>query len=80
MAGKKEKDECFGESRDRAFQLLTISRFILARTPMILGYAKHNELITKLSEMTGQISFGTADVNKIVESQEWKKIQKILGI
>jgi len=68
------------EAEKKAFQLLTISRFILARTPTVLGYVTHYEPINKLSLMTDQLSTKFSDINEVVESQEWRKIRKILSI
>lgn len=71
----KETDE----RREKAFELLTICQFIMARTPMILGYAVHNNLMDRTIQLASQ--FGTtADTIKIVESEQWVEIKKILGI
>lgn len=65
------------EPTRRAFQLMTICTFILARTPTVLGYAQHNDLLSRLSDNTRQL--GT-ETEEIANSQEWEEIKKILKI
>lgn len=77
---KTNEKQVVTKADQKAFQLLTIARFILARTPMVLGYAEHNQLIAELSMMTKQISNEFSDIDGIVESQEWAEIQKVLHI
>lgn len=67
-----------------AFQLTTICAFILARTPMVAGYAPHNEVLGSIQALVGMIKqenkFNTEDTSRVAASIEWQRIAAILGI
>lgn len=60
----------------RAFQLMTICQFILARVPMVLGYAVQSDITNRLLNCTRQLDGKTED---IINSPEWQSIMKTLG-
>lgn len=62
---------------EKAFQLTTIAQFILARVPMIAGYVETTTVTDSIIELSRKIG---GDTEKILNSEEWSSIQKILGV
>lgn len=66
--------------KKKAFYLLTICRFILAKVPIVLGYAEHERAFDEVNRLASQLNGRTEEIEKVIHSKAWALIQIILDL